>query len=107
MCECTANIKEATQGVVDLSLQKIISEDFSSLITWAWCINSQKVIDVFKAATGLNISISDLPTLINANKLGNDLKIYKVNFVDVIKKINFSASERQNSACKYNINLPA
>lgn len=90
-------------GVVGIPLNSIMADNFPSLLTWAWCINSNKVIAAFKSKTGLDISDSDFGTLATAHQNKNDVKVHGVNFLDLIKSISFTHAERSNASCPYNV----
>lgn len=104
MCNsCQIKIGQAADvqaGVAGISLNGVMNESFSSLLAWAWCINEEKVKAAFKSAAAMDIDDSDLPVLIKANIQGTDVKIHKVNFKDLVKRIRFTQAERDNASCK-------
>lgn len=104
MCySCSVKIGEAkdlTPDVAGIALNGVMNDNLASIITWAWCINEDKVKAAFKSAAGLDVSDNDLITLSRAHQLGNDVKVYKVNFLDVVKGIKFTQVERDNASCK-------
>lgn len=111
MCQaCSVRVGKKTDlqsGDVGISLDAVINDSFPSLLSWAWCINPEKVKAEFKAKTGLDIADNNLVTIVKAHKLGNDVKVYKVNFLDLIKGITtFTDEERKNAECKIMLTTP-
>lgn len=106
MCgSCGIKVVQATDlkpGVVGIPLNGVMNDSFASLLSWAYCINPDKVKAVFKASTGLDISESELANLAKAHANGNDIKGYGVNFLTVINGIYFTHAERSNASCPYN-----
>ena len=105
MCGCSAKIvsaKDLQSGVIGIPLNAVMNDDFPALLSWAWCINSVKVQEAFKSKAGLEISESEFPMIAKIHQNGNDVKGYKVNFLDVVNKINFTQAERDNASCPYN-----
>lgn len=105
---CLCNISDANNvpnGIIGIPLKGIINDDFNVNLTYAWCLNSDKVIAAFKAATGLDITIEDMPTLIKARNNANDLKLYNVNFNDIVKNIFFTDAEKRNASCLVNFTV--
>lgn len=106
MCACTLPVVEegnVPADVAGLPMSAIMKDSFYVLLTWAWCINEQKVKAAFKAKTGLDIEQKNLVTLVKANMLGNDIKKYRVNFKDIVTGIRFTNEEYQKSECKVNL----
>ena len=103
MCfACSANISRSNNvpaGVTAIPVVGILNDNIGSLLALAWCQNSDKVKAAFKAKTGLTISQSELAVLAKAHSSGNDLKLYGVNFLDVLSGIKFTQSERDKATC--------
>lgn len=104
MCGCSANFKVGNPGEIGYSefapLNLLLNNDPYTLLDFAWCINPQKVKDAFKPY-GLEIkSKDDIKTVAMAASNGNDQKAYNVNFMNVIKSIDFTQPEWQNASCQ-------
>lgn len=89
-------------GVVGIPLNGVMNDNFASLLSWAYCINPDKVKFAFKSSTGLDISESEFANLAKIHANGNDVKGYGVNFLNVINGISFTHAERSNASCPYN-----
>lgn len=104
MCNsCNIKIGETSElifGVSGIPLKGVMNDSFASLLPWAWCINEDKVKAAFKDQAGLDITETDMVTLVKANLSGNDVKVHRVNFKDLIKGIRFTQEERDNASCK-------
>lgn len=95
-------VADLQPGVVGIPLNGVMNDNFASLLSWAWCINQNKVKAIFKAKAGLEISESELPQIAKIHNNGNDVKGYNVNFLDIINGIYFTQAERNNASCPYN-----
>lgn len=103
MCSCsikTGSKIDLKPGMVGISMDGVMNDNFASLLSWAWCINPEKVKAAIKSAAGLDISDDNLVTIVKAHQLGNDVKVFKVNFLKTIKGINFTQDEIDKSSCK-------
>lgn len=103
MCGCSVKIgsaKDVKPGVSGIPLNGVLNDSFPALLSWGFCINPDKVKAAFKAKAGLDIADGDLLTLVKAHQLGNDLKVHKVNFLDVIRNVQFTQAERDTASCK-------
>lgn len=103
MCGCSVKIgsaKDVKPGVSGIPLDGVMKDSFPALLSWGFCINPDKVKAAFKEKAGLDISDDDLITLVRANQLKNDVKVYKVNFLDIIRNVKFTQAERDNASCK-------
>lgn len=96
------NKKDLPAGVMGIALDGVMNDNFPSLLSWAWCVNENKVKAAFKSNTGMDISDADFVNLAKVHKLGNDVKGYKVNFLDLLNSIIFTQAERNNASCPYN-----
>lgn len=106
MCSCNLPIVEEGEVPADVAgipISAVMKESFYALISWAWCINPQKVKDAFKAKTGMDIEQKNLVTLVKANLLGNDIKKYRINFKDIVTGIRFTDAEYKKSECSVNL----
>lgn len=103
MCRCSLSVTDANnipEDVTGIPLNGVMQENFAALLSWAWCINPDKVVAAFKAATGMEISSDDLLSLAKVHANGNDVKQYNVNFNKVIMGIPFTPDEYKKSECK-------
>lgn len=106
MCSACGNKivakSDLPSGTVGIPLNGVMNDNFGSLLSWAYCINPQKVKNAFKEKTGLEISENEFPSLLKTHNNGNDVKGYKVNFLTLLNDINFTHAERANASCPYN-----
>ena len=104
MCNsCRVKIGQASDITPDVSgipLNGVMNDNLASILSWAFCINEDKVKQAFKSAAGLDISEDDILTLAVANQNGSDVKVHNVNFVDIVKGIRFTQAERETASCK-------
>lgn len=103
MCSCSYTIgskSDVIDGMVGIPLNGVRNNDFYTSLAMAWCQNPDKVKAAFKAQAGLDIDADDFPTLAKGHTSGNDVKVYKVDFMQLIRGINFTQAERDNASCK-------
>jgi len=102
MCICTANIaskNNVKQGVKAIPASGVVNDNIASLLALAWCQNEDKVKAAFREKAGMEISSKDLITLAKAHQSENDKKNFNVNFMDILKGINFTQAERDKATC--------
>lgn len=103
MCGCNVQIGSAASlqpGIIGIPLNGVLNDDMAPVLTWAWCINQDKVKAQFKKDTGLDISEEDFSQLVTGHKNGNDVKNYGISFLQVIANTPFTFQERENASCK-------
>lgn len=102
MCLCTANITSKNNvrpGITAIPAQGVVNDNIASLLALAWCQNPEKVKEAFKSKTGLEISSGELIVLAKAHQSGSDIKKYNINFLDILKGIDFTQAERDKAVC--------
>jgi hypothetical protein len=90
---------ELAPGINGIPVNGVMKNDFFTLLMWAWCINAQKVVDAFKARTGLDITENDFPRLVKAHAAGADKAIHNISFMEVLDDLQFTEAEKKKSNC--------
>lgn len=116
MCNCSVGriqVKDlvASKILSDQSLrqsimaQTLISEDGfknkdpESVFLFLNCVSPAKFQDAFKPYDIKINTKEDIQGLAKIHKMGKDMELFKVNFMDVVGRINLTADELQSGTC--------
>lgn len=103
MCSCSVKVgtkQDVIPGqVTGIPFVGVMKNDFFTLLSWAWCINSEKVKKAFKDQANMDISADDFPKLVKGYETGADQKGFGVNFKSIVTNIRFTNEELQKASC--------